>query len=262
MSARASAGFPEATSGDVFDVVAGGIGDRAELLATARKVIEGDVIPAYRRLYAFFHEEYLPGARTTLGASELPNGEAFYRAQVRRYATVDMTPREIHEIGLAEVARIRSEMEDIIRDVNFEGGFAAFLEFLRTDPQFYAKTGRELLSIASYYAKKIDGRLPSVIGHLPRQPYGVAPVPEALAPFYTAGSWIFSQEGLRISGENLLTMIQNDFWGSMTSLWNLTLHAIFTWTVICPFLLVGLYVTLKPAISAVSTYYKRRPHNQ
>ncbi|MGD8345552.1 MAG: DUF2062 domain-containing protein [Desulfobacterales bacterium] len=93
--------------------------------------------------------------------------------------------------------------------------------------------------------------------------YMVYPVQIALlAPFYTAGSWIFSQEGLRISGENLLTMIQNDFWGSMTSLWNLTLHAIFTWTVICPFLLVGLYVTLKPAISAVSTYYKRRPHNQ
>ncbi|MEE4293593.1 MAG: DUF885 domain-containing protein [Xanthomonadales bacterium] len=164
-------------------------GDRAALLAAARKVIANEVIPAYRSLYTFFHEEYLPGARTTLGASELPDGEAFYRAQVRRYATVDMTPREIHEIGLAEVARIRSEMEEIIEEVGFEGDFAAFLEFLRTDPQFYAKTGRELLSIASYYAKKIDGRLPAVIGHLPRQPYGVAPVPETLAPFYTAGRY-------------------------------------------------------------------------
>ena len=165
-------------------------GDRAQLLATAEQVIGTDVIPAYQRLYRFFHEQYLPGARATLGASALPGGERFYRAQIRQYATVDMTAREIHDIGLAEVARIRAEMQAIIEELGFEGDFAAFLEFLRTDPQFYARTPRELLAHASYYAKKIDGRLPMLFGHLPRQPYGVAPVPDDIAPFYTAGRYV------------------------------------------------------------------------
>jgi len=165
-------------------------GERAALLAAAAEAVDEGVIPAFRHLYEFFHEEYMPGARQTLGASELPNGERFYQAQVRQYATVDMTPREIHDIGLAEVTRIRAEMDAIIAELDFEGDFAAFLEFLRTDPQFYAQTPRELLATASYYAKKADGRLPSIIGHLPRQPYGVAPVPDELAPFYTAGRYV------------------------------------------------------------------------
>jgi uncharacterized protein (DUF885 family) len=165
-------------------------GEKAELLATAEKVISRDVIPAYQRLYDFFHEEYIPGARKSLGASQLPDGELFYQAQIRLYATVDMSPQQIHDIGREQVARIRAEMEVIIRDLGFEGDFAAFLEFLRTDPQFYAKTPRELLATASYYAKKIDGRLPMLFAHLPRQPYGVAPVPADIAPFYTAGRYV------------------------------------------------------------------------
>jgi len=173
---------------DLPESLAGG--ERAQLLATAERVIGTDVIPAYQRLYRFFHEEYLPGARESLGASALPEGEAFYRAQIRKYATVDMSPREIHDIGLGEVARIRAEMQAIIEELGFEGDFAAFLEFLRTDPQFYARTPRELLAHASYYAKKIDGRLPMLFGHLPRQPYGVAPVPDDIAPFYTAGRYV------------------------------------------------------------------------
>ena len=165
-------------------------GDRVELLATAEKVVGEEVIPAYERLLKFFHDEYLPGARETLGASALPNGEQFYRSQIRRYATVDMTPQEIHDIGLGQVARIRREMDAIIEEVGFEGGFDAFLQFLRTDPQFYAKSPKELLAFASYYTKKIDGRLPSIIGHHPRQPYGVAPVPDEIAPFFTAGRYV------------------------------------------------------------------------
>jgi uncharacterized protein (DUF885 family) len=164
--------------------------ERSEMLATARRVIAGDVLPAWQRLLDFFQKEYVPGARTTLGAYDLPGGEAYYQAQVKRYATVDLRPAEIHEIGLNEVARIRSEMDDIIRQVGFKGDFAGFLEFLRMDPQFYAKTPRELLAVASYYAKKIDGRLPMLFGRLPRQPYGVAPVPEDLAPFYTSGRYV------------------------------------------------------------------------
>ena len=173
---------------DIPESVAGG--DRAELLATAEKVISSDVIPAYQRLYDFFHQEYAPGARKTLGATDLPDGKRFYQAQIQLYATVDMTPQEIHDIGLEQVARIRSEMEAIVQEVGFEGDFDAFLEFLRTDPQFYARNPKELLAHASYYAKKIDGRLPMLFGHMPRQPYGVAPVPDELAPFYTAGRYV------------------------------------------------------------------------
>jgi uncharacterized protein (DUF885 family) len=162
---------------------------RAALAERARGIIDDGVIPAYRDLLKFFEQEYAAGARDTLGASELPGGEAFYAAQIRRYVTLPMTPREIHDIGLSEVARIRAEMDQIINEVEFEGSFAEFLEFLRTDEQFYASTPKELLALASYYAKKADGRLPSLFGQLPRQPYGVAPVPEEIAPFFTAGRY-------------------------------------------------------------------------
>jgi uncharacterized protein (DUF885 family) len=172
--------IPEAISG----------GDKAELLATAETTISGEVIPAFQRLYTFFQQEYVPGARKTLGASDLPGGQRFYEAQIRKFVTLDMSAEEIHRIGQEQVARIRAEMEAIIEEVEFDGDFAAFLEFLRTDEQFYAKTPKELLAHASYYAKKIDGRLPMIIGHHPRQPYGVAPVPEDIAPFYTAGRYV------------------------------------------------------------------------
>ncbi|MBT8040227.1 MAG: DUF885 domain-containing protein [Gammaproteobacteria bacterium] len=175
-------------------------GARAALLETARNAIARDVIPAYQRLHDFFEEAYRPGARDSLGAFDLPNGERFYQAQIRRFATVDWSPQRIHDLGLSEVARIRAEMEAIIAEVGFEGDFAAFLEFLRTDPQFYAKSAKELLAFASYYAKKIDGRLPSVIGQLPRQPYGVAPVPDEIAPFYTAGRYVGAPLGAHWGG--------------------------------------------------------------
>jgi len=163
---------------------------RQELQEKATAVVLGDVIPAYQRLLDFFMDEYVSGARTTLGASELPGGERFYAEQIYRYATVDMSADEIHQLGLGEVARIRAEMEAIIKEVKFEGSFADFIQFLRTDPQFYAKTPRELLAEASYFAKKIDGRLPQMFGKLPRQPYGVAPVPDNLAPFFTGGRYV------------------------------------------------------------------------
>jgi uncharacterized protein (DUF885 family) len=181
---------------DLPESVAGG--EKAELLSAAERVVMQDVVPAYRRLFAFFNDEYRPGARESLGATDLPNGAAFYRAQIRQYATVDLTPQQIHGIGLEQVEHIRAEMDAIIEEVGFEGGFAAFIAFLRSDPQFYAKTPKELLAHASYYAKKIDGRLPMLFGHLPRQPYGVAPVPEAIAPFYTAGRYVGApQDALR-----------------------------------------------------------------
>jgi len=166
--------------------------EKQALLAEARTAVMEGVVPAYQRLFDFFMDEYFTAARTELGATSLPNGQRFYEEQIYLYATVDMTADEIHQLGLSEVARIRAEMEAIIKALEFDGDLAAFIQFLRTDPQFYAKTPHELLAEASYFAKKIDGRLPQLFGKLPRQPYGVAPVPENIAPFYTAGRYVGS----------------------------------------------------------------------
>ena len=163
---------------------------RQQLLSEARTVVMEGVVPAYQRLLDFFLDEYFTGARTSLGATTLPDGKRFYEEQIYIYATVDMSPDEIHQLGLSEVARIRTEMEAIIEVLKFDGEFSDFIHFLRTDPQFYAKTPHELLAEASYIAKKIDGRLPQLFGKLPRQPYGVAPVPDNIAPFYTAGRYV------------------------------------------------------------------------
>jgi uncharacterized protein (DUF885 family) len=166
--------------------------EEQELLSKGRTAVMEGVIPAYQRLLDFFVDEYFTGARTTLGATSLPDGKRFYEEQIYLYATVDMSADEIHQLGLSEVARIRAEMEAIIKAVKFDGDLAAFIQFLRTDPQFYAKTPHQLLAEASYISKKIDGRLPQLFGKLPRQPYGVAPVPESIAPFYTAGRYVGS----------------------------------------------------------------------
>jgi uncharacterized protein (DUF885 family) len=163
-----------------------------KLLAEARTAVMEGVVPAYQRLLDFFLDEYFPAARTTLAATSLPNGQRFYEEQIYRYATVDMSAEEIHQLGLSEVDRIRTEMEAIIKDLKFDGDLAAFIGFLRSDPQFYAKTPHELLAEASYISKKIDGRIPQLFGKLPRQPYGVAPVPDNIAPFYTAGRYVDS----------------------------------------------------------------------
>lgn len=165
---------------------------KQELISSAHSAVMQGVVPAYQRLLDFFVDEYFPAARTTLAATRLPDGERYYQEQIYLYATVDMSADEIHQLGLSEVARIRAEMETIIKALEFDGDLAAFIQFLRTDPQFYAKTPHELLAEASYIAKKTDGRLPQLFGKLPRQPYGVAPVPENIAPFYTAGRYVDS----------------------------------------------------------------------
>jgi len=160
------------------------------LVEQGRSIVETRLNPAFARLYDFFVQRYVPGARTTLAATALPDGERFYREQVRYYTTLDLKPEEIHRIGLAEVKRIQGEMRSIIKQVAFKGDFAGFLQFLRTDPRFYAKTPEQLLRIASRIAKRIDGKLPAFFRRLPRQPYGVEPVPESLAPTFTAGRYV------------------------------------------------------------------------
>jgi uncharacterized protein (DUF885 family) len=164
--------------------------DRARLAAAGRAAIQDGVIPAYARFQRFFEDEYRPRARHTIAASALPGGAAYYADLVRYYTTLpDATPDQIHAIGLAEVQRIRSEMEAIIRETGFKGSFAEFLAFLRTDPQFYATTPEQLLREAAWLSKQVDARLPAFFGLLPRTPYGVRAVPDELAPNYTAGRY-------------------------------------------------------------------------
>ncbi|MEM9301907.1 MAG: DUF885 family protein [Pseudomonadota bacterium] len=164
--------------------------DRQRIADAAVAIIADDVVPAYAAFLEFFNGPYLEAARDELGAETLPGGKRFYKAQIQRYTTLDLSPDEIHEIGVAEVKRIRGEMQAIIDELEFEGTFDEFLTFLREDPQFYAQSARELLAEAAYYAKKIDGRLPAFFGRLPRQPYGIEPVPSDLAPFFTAGRYV------------------------------------------------------------------------
>ena len=157
----------------------------------ARTVLMDEVIPAYQRAATFMKDEYMPNARESVGASELPDGEAYYAALVRYYTSLDdASPDAIHRLGLKEVARIRAEMDDVIKQTGFRGEFAEFLEFLRTDEVFYAKTPEQLLERASWISKDIDGRLPAYFGKLPRQPYSVEPVPAEIAPNYTTGRYV------------------------------------------------------------------------
>ena len=132
--------------------------------------------PAYQELATFLREEYLPQSRTGIGIKEVPNGREWYEYLARYHTTTDLTPDEIHEIGLQEVARIRSEMEDVMDSVAWEGDFRSFLEFLRTDPQFYYETGEELLDAYRAMSKKIDAYMPTLFNKLPRAPYGVIPI--------------------------------------------------------------------------------------
>ena len=163
---------------------------RQALAAEAREAISEAVIPAYAEFLRFMREDYIPGARESLAATELPDGEAFYRAQIQRYTTLDLSAEQIHQIGLDEVERIRAEMNQVIEDAGFEGSFAEFIEYLRSDPKFYASSEQELLMFARDIAKRADGELPRFFGHLPRQPYAVNPVPADIAPTYTAGRYV------------------------------------------------------------------------
>lgn len=153
----------------------------------AATVVRDIVAPAYARLLTMMRDEYLPKARTTLAATAMPDGAAYYQAMIEKYTTLTLTPQQIHEMGVAEVARIRGEMIATMKRAGFTGTLPEFMTFLRTDPQFYAKTPRELLSYSAYVAKKADYKLRETIGYLPRYRHGIIPVPEALAPIYTGG---------------------------------------------------------------------------
>ena len=161
--------------------------EQEALRAQAVALIQGKIRPAYAKALAYFRDEYVPKARTTLAAQDMPGGKEYYQSKIVEFTTTDMTADQIHAIGLAEMAKIRAEMHDIMKQVGFKGDLQAFLHFLRTDPQFYAKTPQELLKSAAWTSKKFDAKADQFFGHLPRRRFAIVPVPDDQAPFWTAG---------------------------------------------------------------------------
>ena len=161
--------------------------DQARLREEGKAAIDQAVVPAYRNLLSFYRDTYARGARKTTAAHDLPNGDAYYQAQIRKFTTLDLTPEQIHEIGLKEVDRVQAEMLQTMKESGFKGTFPEFLHFLKTDPQFIARNPDDLLGVSSYAAKRVDGKLKDYFEVLPRRRFTIIPVPEALAPFYTSG---------------------------------------------------------------------------
>jgi prolyl oligopeptidase len=156
--------------------------EQERLRKAAVRIIDEEIVPAYRDYSRYFEQTYLPASRDSIGASELPYGDEFYQHRARVYTTTPMTPDEIHELGLSEVKRIRTAMQSIIDELEFDGDFAAFLQFLRTDPRFYYETPEELFEAYLATAKRIDPELVRLFGKLPRMPYGLRPIPDNIAP--------------------------------------------------------------------------------
>lgn len=156
--------------------------EQERLRAQARDTISNTVLPAYERFNDYFTTTYLPAARDSIGLSDLPNGKGWYELKTRQYTTTDMTPEEIHQLGLLEVERIRGEMQAVIEELAFEGSFQDFLVFLRTDPQFYYDNPEDLYEAYLATSKRIDPELVRLFGTLPRMPYGVKPIPDSIAP--------------------------------------------------------------------------------
>ena len=164
--------------------------EKDSLMSVAHATIQKDVIPSFQKIKTFFETEYYPQTRKAIGVSQTPNGSAFYKDRIAYYTTLDMTAEEVHQLGLKEVAKIKNTMEAIITEVEFQGSFEDFFAFLRSDKQFYAQSGDELLMRARDIAKRLDEQLPKFFKTLPRTPYGVAAVPDAIAPKYTGGRYI------------------------------------------------------------------------
>ena len=160
--------------------------DRERLMAAAGNAIRGSVVPAYRSLLQFLETEYVPGSRAGIAAADLPDGQAFYQDRICYFTTLDLSPAAIHATGQSEVARIRAEMESVVRKTSFKGSFREFIEFLRSDPRFYVTTPEALLEKTALVLKRMDGELPKLFKTLPRLPYGIREIPAFSAPGQTA----------------------------------------------------------------------------
>ncbi len=178
--------------------------------------ILSSAVLAFRKVKAFFENEYLGRAPKNPGAQFFPEGLAFYQERVKHFTTTDLGYDSIFQIGLKEVYRIKKGMEEIKLQVGFQGDMKAFIQSLRTDPKFYPTTGDALLKEASFIAKKIDGKLPLLFGRLPRQPYGIEPVPADIAPTYTAG---------RYSPSSIKSTRAGNYW---VNLYNLPSRSLYT----------------------------------
>ncbi len=164
--------------------------DRQRLTGEAQKAISKSVVPGYEDFLEFMRDEYVPAARGSIGAAGLPNGKQFYRHRVQRFATLDVSPEQVHELGLAEVKRIREEMTQVLGEIKFDGNLAQFVEHLRSDPKYYPQTTNELLMQVSFVLKRIDGQLPKLFKTLPRTPYGIREVPEYIAAQTTTAYYL------------------------------------------------------------------------
>ena len=183
----------------------------------AKDVVMNKAVAGYKSVKQFFEKEYLPKAPVKPGVLYFPDGLTFYQDRVSHFTTTDLGYDSIFNIGLKEVARIKAAMYKVKEEVGFKGDMKSFIEMLRTDPKFYPKTGEDLLKEASFIAKKIDGKLPMLFGRLPRQPYGVEPVPEAIAPTYTAG---------RYSGAPIKSTRAGNYWVNLYNLPSRTLYTL------------------------------------
>lgn len=197
--------------------------ERAALKAKAVALVETSLRPAQKRFVTFLETEYLPAARPGLGVASLPGGRDYYAWLVRRYTTTNATPEEVHQIGLAEVARIRGEMDAVRAEAGFTGAHAEFLAFLRSDPRFYATSRQELLEKASEIAKRIDDQLPRFFGTLPRLTYGVRPVPAEIEDGYTTGRYFPGSPAQGVAGGYMVNTSHLDQRG-LFELPALTLH--------------------------------------
>ena len=162
------------------------------LKSDAMTTIKQSVVPQFERFLSFYINEYEPAARHSVGISAIKGGTEYYENRIKHFTTTDLSGEEIHQLGLSEVARIRAEMDKIIKQTGFKGDFKAFVEFLRTDKQFYAETPKDLLKEASYIAKRVDAKLPQLFKTIPRKPFAIDPVPDELAPKYTTGRYLGS----------------------------------------------------------------------
>ncbi|MES2875290.1 MAG: DUF885 domain-containing protein [Bacteroidota bacterium] len=190
-----------------------------EYQTNAKELIDRNVISSYRKIKSFFETEYLPKTRAAVGALVLPEGPTYYEDRVRHYTTTSLTSEEIYAIGQSEVNRIQAEMDKVMKQVGFKGSFKEFIHFLRTDPKFYPKTAAELLKEASYIAKQIDGKLPSLFGRLPRQPYTITPMSAPAAP-----PGLYSRSGSSNYPGTYLVNITNLSSRTLYTLEALTLH--------------------------------------
>ncbi|WP_417703617.1 DUF885 domain-containing protein [Rheinheimera aquimaris] len=165
------------------------------------KLIEDIVIPEYKKLYQFFTQQYMPACRKQVGIAQLEDGAAYYQYLINFYTTTSMTPEQIHQLGLNEVKRIRSEMDTIIKQVGFDGSFADFVHFLRTDPQFYASSGQQLMEKAAFITRKMAGQLPKWFNTLPRNTFDIKASPSGGA-YYVASDGSGTTSGTYFIGAN------------------------------------------------------------